>query len=92
MGRTTHARLLVEHRIASAFLCPSPSWTKTYAIFFLEFSEMAAKGTLLPPLEGSDPAILMLSSMGNRRHRHHHLLLGVGRIIDTSILHHYFVS
>jgi hypothetical protein len=39
MGRATNARFLVEHRVLSAFLCMSLSWTKTYAIFFLEFSE-----------------------------------------------------
>ena len=41
--RATRARSLVERRLGSVFLCMTPSQKKTYAIFYLEFSEATAE-------------------------------------------------
>jgi hypothetical protein len=42
-GRATMARLALERRLGSVFLCTPSSRTKTDAIFFLEYSEAEAE-------------------------------------------------
>jgi hypothetical protein len=43
LGRATRAHLALKRRLISVFLCMPLSQNKTYAIFFLDFSEAAAE-------------------------------------------------
>jgi hypothetical protein len=82
-GHATSARLALEHRLASVFLCTSSFRKKGMPYFFHNFLMQRQR---LNPSSTSERADLLLPPEGNCRHRHDRLLLGAGGSISiTSI-------